>query len=111
MNAAGAVPDRRPAPAALPGRLLQLVVDVAALEWMDRALCQETDPEAFYPVRGGSNRAAKAICAACEVRSECLEYALAQPQIDDWGIWAGTTEQERGRMRRAAARSQNKEAA
>ncbi|MGH3813281.1 MAG: WhiB family transcriptional regulator, partial [Pseudonocardiaceae bacterium] len=46
-------------------------------EWQERALCAQTDPEAFFPEKGGSTREAKRICAGCEVRAECLEYALA----------------------------------
>ena len=43
--------------------------------WQERALCAQTDPEAFFPEKGGSTREAKRICTTCEVRSECLEYA------------------------------------
>jgi WhiB family transcriptional regulator, redox-sensing transcriptional regulator len=45
-------------------------------EWQDRALCAQTDPEAFFPEKGGSTREAKKICLGCEVRHECLDYAL-----------------------------------
>ena len=45
-------------------------------EWQDQALCAQTDPEAFFPEKGGSTREAKRICQACAVRDECLEYAL-----------------------------------
>ena len=41
-----------------------------------KALCAETDPEAFFPEKGGSTREAKKVCMACEVRVECLDYAL-----------------------------------
>src|SRR3712207_7347070 len=44
--------------------------------WQERALCAETDPEAFFPEKGGSTREAKKICTGCEVRAECLEFAL-----------------------------------
>ena len=47
-------------------------------DWQERALCAQTDPEAFFPEKGGSTREAKRICSGCEVRAECLEYALAQ---------------------------------
>ncbi len=46
------------------------------LGWQDRALCAQTDPEAFFPEKGGSTREAKQVCRSCEVRAECLEYAL-----------------------------------
>ena len=46
------------------------------LSWQERSLCAQTDPEAFFPEKGGSTREAKKVCVGCEVRSECLEYAL-----------------------------------
>ena len=45
-------------------------------DWHERALCAQTDPEAFFPEKGGSTREAKKICTGCEVRSEFLSYAL-----------------------------------
>jgi|tagenome__1003787_1003787.scaffolds.fasta_scaffold19193427_1 WhiB family redox-sensing transcriptional regulator len=66
--------------------------------WQDRALCAETDPEAFFPEKGGSTREAKKICTGCEVRAECLEYALANDER--FGIWGGLSERERRRLRR-----------
>ena len=36
--------------------------------WQERALCSQTDPEAFFPEKGGSTREAKKICVGCEVR-------------------------------------------
>src|SRR5215472_6468427 len=50
--------------------------DVDDQSWQDRALCAQTDPEAFFPEKGGSTREAKRVCRGCEVRAECLEYAL-----------------------------------
>jgi len=68
--------------------------------WQDRALCAETDPEAFFPEKGGSTREAKKICTGCEVRAECLEFALANDER--FGIWGGLSERERRRLRRRA---------
>lgn len=73
----------------------------AELEWQDRALCAQTDPEAFFPEKGGSSRAAKLVCLACEVRVECLEYALAHDER--FGVWGGLSERERRRLKRRAA--------
>lgn len=70
------------------------------LAWQMRALCSQTDPEAFFPEKGGSTREAKTICAECEVRAECLEYALANDER--FGIWGGLSERERRRLRRSA---------
>ena len=69
-------------------------------QWQERALCSQTDPEAFFPEKGGSTREAKRICIGCEVRDECLEYALAHDER--FGIWGGLSERERRRMKRSA---------
>jgi WhiB family redox-sensing transcriptional regulator len=68
--------------------------------WQERALCAETDPESFFPEKGGSTREAKRICSGCEVRAECLEYALAHDER--FGIWGGLSERERRRLKRAS---------
>ncbi|KMV21752.1 MULTISPECIES: WhiB family transcriptional regulator [Mycobacterium] len=70
-------------------------------QWQDRALCCQTDPEAFFPEKGGSTREAKRICQGCEVKTECLEYALAHDER--FGIWGGLSERERRRLRRGMA--------
>ena len=82
---------------------LELMADEAAdeLAWQERALCAQTDPEAFFPEKGGSTREAKKVCLSCEVRAECLEYALTHDER--FGIWGGLSERERRRLRRAAA--------
>jgi len=67
-------------------------------QWQERALCAQTDPEAFFPEKGGSTREAKRICLGCEVRGECLEYALANDER--FGIWGGLSERERRRLKR-----------
>lgn len=96
-----------PAPAGAVGRpQLSLVpdqIDVAPADiddeqWQERALCAQTDPEAFFPEKGGSTREAKRICMGCEVRDACLEYALAHDER--FGIWGGLSERERRRLKR-----------
>ena len=74
--------------------------DETLLSWQDKALCAQTDPEAFFPEKGGSTREAKRICMGCEVKQECLEYALMQDER--FGIWGGLSERERRRLKRAA---------
>ncbi|PPK97801.1 WhiB family redox-sensing transcriptional regulator [Kineococcus xinjiangensis] len=66
--------------------------------WQEVALCAQTDPEAFFPEKGGSTREAKRVCGSCEVRVECLEYALANDER--FGIWGGLSERERRRLKR-----------
>ena len=65
--------------------------------WKEDALCAETDPEAFFPEKGGSTREAKRVCVGCSVRLECLEYALDNDER--FGIWGGLSERERRRLR------------
>jgi WhiB family transcriptional regulator, redox-sensing transcriptional regulator len=69
-------------------------------DWQERALCAQTDPEAFFPEKGGSTREAKRICLGCEVRSECLEYALQHDER--FGIWGGLSERERRKLKKRA---------
>ncbi len=70
-----------------------------ALAWQSDALCAQTDPEAFFPEKGGSTRDAKKICTTCEVKGQCLEYALQNDER--FGIWGGLSERERRRLRRS----------
>ena len=93
-----------PAEVTAPARELSFEQLFAVVEaeddWQERALCSQTDPEAFFPEKGGSTREAKRICTGCEVRDECLEYALAHDER--FGIWGGLSERERRRLKRAA---------
>jgi WhiB family transcriptional regulator, redox-sensing transcriptional regulator len=70
------------------------------LSWQARARCVEVDPEIFFPDRGGSSKAARAVCRDCSVQTECLKYALANRE--QFGIWGGTSERERRRLRRVS---------
>ena len=71
-----------------------------APEWQDRALCAQTDPDAFFPERGASGVAeeAKRVCSRCEVKAECLEYALAHNER--FGIWGGMSQRQRRKVKR-----------
>ena len=75
------------------------VDDDNPLAWQTDSLCAQTDPEAFFPEKGGSTRDAKRICTGCTVRSECLEYALQNDER--FGIWGGLSERERRKLRRS----------
>ena len=70
------------------------------LPWQVEALCAQTDPEAFFPEKGGSTREAKRVCMSCEVRAECLDYALAKDER--FGIWGGLSERERRKLKKRA---------
>ncbi len=71
--------------------------DAVDQDWQEQALCAQTDPEAFFPEKGGSTRDAKRICRACPVRDECLEFALEHDER--FGIWGGLSERERRRLK------------
>ena len=84
------------------GPIIQLISgESVELSWQERALCAQTDPEAFFPEKGGSTREAKRVCLSCDVRGECLEYALAHDER--FGIWGGRSERERRRLKRRSA--------
>ena len=68
--------------------------------WQSRALCAQTDPEAFFPERGGSTREAKKVCLSCEVRDECGEYAMMNDERH--GVWGGLSERERRKLGKRA---------
>jgi WhiB family redox-sensing transcriptional regulator len=74
--------------------------------WRQQSACRDLDPNIFFPASDGDAGQAKAVCASCSVRQECLEYAVATRQDD--GVWGGLNETERRRLRRrrqAAARA------
>jgi WhiB family redox-sensing transcriptional regulator len=77
--------------------------DWDADDWRNRASCRDTNPELFFPI-GTTGLAidqidsAKAVCAQCPVTHECLEFALATNQ--EAGVWGGTTEDERRKLRK-----------
>lgn len=72
--------------------------------WEESASCKETpNHDIFFPLRENDTDIprAKAVCASCPVRQECLEQGLVARVGYDYvqGIWGGTTEQERARIR------------
>jgi WhiB family transcriptional regulator, redox-sensing transcriptional regulator len=71
----------------------------AEADWRSKSLCSELPLEEadrlFYPRRGDSTKAARALCARCPVSRECLEFALEDEHALRWGVWGGTSPQER----------------
>lgn len=57
------------------------------------ALCAETDPEVWFPEKGGSNAAAKELCRRCENEDACLTWAIEHDE--QWGVWGGKSYYER----------------
>jgi WhiB family transcriptional regulator, redox-sensing transcriptional regulator len=80
-------------------------------DWRDQAACTDTDPDLFFPI--GSTGAAieqiesaKAVCMQCHAQRSCLEFALTTNQ--ESGIWGGTSEEERRKLRKAWLAAQRK---
>lgn len=78
-------------------------------DWRDAALCAQTDPEVYYPEKGGSTKAAKRVCNGhpargiepCPVKEQCLAWAVETGER--WGVWGGLSERERRKLRKDAA--------
>ncbi|HEY2193636.1 MAG TPA: WhiB family transcriptional regulator [Actinomycetospora sp.] len=71
--------------------------------WREQAACRDLDPELFFPASDedtpkgrGDRDAAKAVCAGCPVRAQCLAFGLDEPV----GVWGGLSESERRAVRR-----------
>jgi WhiB family redox-sensing transcriptional regulator len=63
------------------------------LKWQDDALCAQVSQEMFFPEKGGSTRDAKRICESCDVKAQCLAYAMQNGER--FGIWGGLSERQR----------------
>jgi len=79
--------------------------------WRSAAACLSADPELFFPVSNAGEALeqaaeAKAICADCPVRSECLAFALRTRQ--SYGIWGGVAEEERASSRRLSPKRRDR---
>lgn len=68
----------------------------------DDALCTQVDSELFFPDPSDKDTiaAAKAVCARCLVRLDCLSWALTSG--DEHAVLGGTTPEERRTPRRVA---------
>jgi WhiB family redox-sensing transcriptional regulator len=67
-----------------------------APEWMSAAVCASVDPEIFFPEKGGSTAAAKAICVGCPSVAACLAYAIEDRER--YGVWGARSERERRKL-------------
>jgi len=65
--------------------------------YLDLAACRGLDPDLFYAESGTAIMKAKSLCATCDVREQCLEWAIRR---EEFGVWGGTTARERAAMRR-----------
>ena len=74
------------------------------VRWRKEAACRASSPDLFFPVGTVGHalteiESAKAVCAGCAVREACLEFAVLTNQ--EFGVWGGTSEEERRRLRQA----------
>jgi WhiB family redox-sensing transcriptional regulator len=79
------------------------VLTLTVTDWRDLAACRDSEANLFFPVGTTGPAAehiieAKAICAACPVKEECLQYALESNQ--EAGVWGGYAEDDRRRLRK-----------
>lgn len=70
--------------------------------WMDRGKCSGVPDKVMFPTTKANIARAKRICSMCEVREECLNFAMTPP-LETWGIWGGLTERQRRRLRSSPA--------
>lgn len=84
-----------------PGTGRDIIAEAPA--WLDDALCAQVDPGIFYPHKGASTAEAKRICGLCEVREECLAYAIETGERH--GVWGGMTERHRAKLAREPGRA------
>jgi WhiB family transcriptional regulator, redox-sensing transcriptional regulator len=73
-------------------------IDFARQDWRNKAACKGMDPSVFVVERGESTDPAKAVCATCPVRSDCLDWALSTGEKH--GVLGGYSERERRKLRR-----------
>jgi WhiB family redox-sensing transcriptional regulator len=81
-------------------------------EWVERAACRRMSPALFFAVARSEHtrvevKAAKAVCAICDVQEECLEFAIRTGQRE--GIWGGLTDRERRKVRQAVRAAESRE--
>jgi WhiB family transcriptional regulator, redox-sensing transcriptional regulator len=75
------------------------------MSWTDDAPCRELDPDLFFPspeVALAGYAGVRRVCAACPVRTQCLDYAMAMEGNSDRfhrsGMWGGLTPGERAAL-------------
>jgi WhiB family redox-sensing transcriptional regulator len=83
--------------------VMAIAADLAgdAPKWQEDARCAQSDPEAWFPEKGGSDAAAKKICKGCPVKDECLDWALTHDE--QHGVWGGLSGPERKQLKQCAA--------
>jgi len=69
------------------------------LAWMAQGNCVGEPVDVFFVDQGESANLARSICAGCQVREECLDFALTEGI--QHGFWGGHNVRERRRLRKA----------
>jgi len=80
--------------------ILEVLYQSVAAPWRLQARCQDADPDTFFPPDGHNVDHARLLCGQCPVAGECLDEALKIARSDDFGVWGGTSPQERETIRR-----------
>lgn len=62
-------------------------------DWVGQSNCLGLHASLMFPSRGGNHSSAKEVCKGCEVRAECLEYAITNHETH--GVWGGLSARER----------------
>lgn len=91
------VEQYRPDPHGVPFRIAarpRLATVREAPDW-SLAACRGLPSSLFFAEHGDSPSVseARAVCATCPIRVECLDYAVSNGER--WGVWGGLTPQER----------------
>ena len=79
---------------------------MSAMPDLSAGNCAGIDPQMFFPESGDgtASRAARAVCDGCPCLDPCLEWAIVN---ESYGIWGGTTEVERRRIRKQRGINRN----
>lgn len=92
------IPDKEPNTNKVSPRLAAKSIE-QTLDWRSRAACLGEDPEIFFCEEDPTAlEEAKKICRPCEVREECLDYALTIGE--EFGVWGGLSETEKRKLRK-----------
>lgn len=92
-----------------PPRTVNRGASAPTTDWQERADCRGVDPKLFFSSDTTLQEQAKALCRACPVIEECLDWALAWGSAQ-LGIAGGLTEEERRGYRRNLNRRAQREA-
>lgn len=96
LHSRGTIPSTRVGQGSRPNTIFDFSDEEK--EWRKEALCLGLDQDIFFPERGESMLPAYAVCQACSVRIECLEYAITTG--DSQGVRGGHTSEERKKIKR-----------